>query len=398
MSSRGRAKQRQSKSLGKSSPSPTSSSASSLPSPKLQWSLLVLSFIMGIVFGCALQKGQVVQPNVIVSQFLFRKFVMMKMFLSAVASSLTCIALVSVVPFFKKAWNESRKNFLAGRGLLSVGIGATLLGVGMGISGSCPGSAYVQLGAGLKNAWALICGGFVAVYVFSLIEPFLKYHLWSVSLVKKDFLDLMYGKPFIVLAAPMVAALVCVIGILEWFFPYDEELGHPGKAENGVGVFSFIAWPPYVTGMIVGVLQIPCIIFLRDTLGSASSYKTMFSNIAYKVSKGLVHRSQWLESVRSGTSNWWQMVYVWGVVVGGFIGATSSETFGEMTGPGVIASLIGGFFIVFGPLIAAGCTTGHGISGLGLMATTSFLAIPCMFAGAISTAIVLRLFGFYHFM
>jgi uncharacterized membrane protein YedE/YeeE len=360
--------------------------------------LLLLAVGMGTIFGFSLEKGQVIRPDIIVKQFLFEKFIMVKMFLSAVASSLVWLSLLSVLPAARPYWEVARDNFLAGRGVLSVALGAFILGVGMAVSGSCPGSAYVQLGAGLPNAWALILGGFIAVFAFSFVEPMFREKLWPVGRIKKEFLDVLFSTKFAFLALPFALLLVVCVAVLEVAFPYRKELGHPGKADNGGGIFAETAWPPYVAGIFVGLMQIPTVLLLRDTLGSASSYKTMLSSVLYLVASPLVKKSKWLMGVRTGMNNYWQVVYVWGVILGGFLGAFSSDTLSHMEGPGILVSILGGFLIVFGPLMAAGCTTGHGISGLGLMATTSFIAIPFMFGGAIIASFILKAAGAYTFL
>ncbi len=46
-------------------------------------------------------------------------------------------------------------------------------------------------------------------------------------------------------------------------------------------------------------------------------------------------------------------------------------------------SFLGGFLLVGGARFAAGCTSGHGISGMGSLAIGSFIAVAGMFGGAI---------------
>jgi hypothetical protein len=46
------------------------------------WNVLLCCFVMGLIFGFALEKGQVYVPEVIRGQFLFFDNTMLKMFLS----------------------------------------------------------------------------------------------------------------------------------------------------------------------------------------------------------------------------------------------------------------------------------------------------------------------------
>jgi uncharacterized membrane protein YedE/YeeE len=49
-----------------------------------------------------------------------------------------------------------------------------------------------------------------------------------------------------------------------------------------------------------------------------------------------------------------------------------------------LQGFFGGFLLVFGARMAGGCTSGHGISGVGHLCMRSILGIASMFAGAIA--------------
>jgi uncharacterized membrane protein YedE/YeeE len=60
-------------------------------------------------------------------------------------------------------------------------------------------------------------------------------------------------------------------------------------------------------------------------------------------------------------------------------------TFGEQ--------FIGGALISFGAKFASGCTSGHGISGMGHLRTKSFIAVAFMFVGGIAVSVARHFFG-----
>ena len=67
----------------------------------LQWILKYLcSLLLGFLFGYAMEKAKVYEPKAIRQQMIFRRFIMLKMFLSAFASSTISILLVALI--FKK--------------------------------------------------------------------------------------------------------------------------------------------------------------------------------------------------------------------------------------------------------------------------------------------------------
>ncbi|MEP3670202.1 MAG: hypothetical protein ABJN42_26125, partial [Roseibium sp.] len=59
--------------------------------------MIVLGLVMGLVFGVALEKSRVMEPGVLVGQFQFRNFIMLKMFLSATATGLVVLAVLNGV-------------------------------------------------------------------------------------------------------------------------------------------------------------------------------------------------------------------------------------------------------------------------------------------------------------
>ncbi|KAK6999777.1 UPF0394 inner membrane protein YeeE, partial [Biomphalaria glabrata] len=91
-----------------------------------------------------------------------------------------------------------------------------------------------------------------------------------------------------------------------------------------------------------------------------------------------------------GLGNWWQVFYVSGAILGARLSASASDTIGTVEGIGQWYSFFGGLVMLYGSRLAGGCTSGHGLSGMGLLALISFVAVPSMFAGGISTAFLMK--------
>ena len=105
--------------------------------------------LLGFIFGFVMQKGQVFAPYVIRDQFLFTRFIMLKMFLSALASSLVVQSLMCY--FDNSKFEKSRECYCKKSGILRIIIGGVLLGIGMVFAGSCPGNIFVQIGSMVEN-------------------------------------------------------------------------------------------------------------------------------------------------------------------------------------------------------------------------------------------------------
>jgi len=104
--------------------------------------------------------------------------------------------------------------------------------------------------------------------------------------------------------------------------------------------------------------------------------------------------------------NWrnhsWNLIFVLGILLGGFIGnfllSAQPATFlptGYQSLGGVALLFGGGVLIGFGTRYADGCTSGHTIMGLSALNWPSLVASIFFFVGGIiSTWLILPLFGF----
>ena len=56
-----------------------------------------------------------------------------------------------------------------------------------------------------------------------------------------------------------------------------------------------------------------------------------------------------------------------------------------------VSAFVGGVGIVLGSSIAGGCTSGHGLSGMSFLATSSMFTVAGMFVGGGATTVALKL-------
>ena len=126
---------------------------------------------------------------------------------------------------------------------------------------------------------------------------------------------------------------------------------------------------------------------VRDTIGSSTAYGAVCSLATHALKEE--HRETHFKrfsSMRTGLENWWQVLYLGAAVLGALAAAASAKMLGDVDGVTPAAGFIGGFLMLFGSRLAGGCTSGHGISGFTLANLSSFVAVPCMFAGGIVVA------------
>jgi uncharacterized membrane protein YedE/YeeE len=189
------------------------------------FSAVVTGLLMGLVFGLALEKSRVFEPGVIVGQMQLRNFIMLKVFLSAVATGLVVLAALNGFGLVKLAPKATLYTADVAGGLI--------LGVGITLAGACPGTVLAQVGAGYRDAWATLLGGLCGALAFSYAEPTLK--PWIDGGPGKLTLDQLVGLPFWQVALPSAALIVLMLVGLERWRPWQSELGRnvDGDAARG---------------------------------------------------------------------------------------------------------------------------------------------------------------------
>ena len=104
---------------------------------------LILGSLMGFVFGFLLRKAYVSRFDTIVKQLIIKDFTVMKVIFTAIIVGSIGIYFMKI--FGWVALELSKASFLA------VIFGGTIFGIGMAITGYCPGTAIASLADGSKD-------------------------------------------------------------------------------------------------------------------------------------------------------------------------------------------------------------------------------------------------------
>jgi len=178
---------------------------------------VIVGIAMGIVFGFALEKSRVFEPGVIVGQMQLRNFIMLKVFLTAVATGAVVLAVLNGFGFVKLQPKAAA--------YAADAIGGILLGAGISLSGACPGTTLAQIGAGYRDALFTLIGGLFGAVTFSYAQPILAKTLLAQSGPKLIFSEV-FGLPYWMGALLLTAGLVVILAVLETWTPWREELGN----------------------------------------------------------------------------------------------------------------------------------------------------------------------------
>ena len=152
-------------------------------------SIIIASLLIGIAFGFALEKSKVYLPSFIIGQMNFTFFIMLKVFLTAIATGMFVIVLLLCAGYSIE--------FTVFSYLRSI-VGGGLLGVGVALAGACPGTVIVQLSVGYKQAIVTIAGCFLGAAVYAFNEKTILSLLEAGKPIYKTVYELLF--PQIVLA------------------------------------------------------------------------------------------------------------------------------------------------------------------------------------------------------
>jgi hypothetical protein len=197
---------------------------------------VAVGILMGIVFGFALEKSRVFEPGIIVGQMQLRNFIMLKVFLAAVATGAVVLAVLNGFGYVKLA----PKAALYGADI----VGGLILGAGISLAGACPGTTLAQIGAGYRDALFTLIGGLCGAVAYSYAEPTLSKTFLGQGGGKLIFSDLA-GIPYWMGALILAAAIVIILVALESWRPWRPELGNdvdgdvaspPGASQRNIRI------------------------------------------------------------------------------------------------------------------------------------------------------------------
>jgi hypothetical protein len=140
-----------------------------------------------------------------------------------------------------------------------------------------------------------------------------------------------------------------------------------------------LGWLHYLAGGLFIGAGVALLFVLTGLVGGMSS--VFSSTWSYLV------RQPYFQQARYTDSRAWRLVYAAGLVLGALVWwLVFSDGTPQGTDVPVWALLLGGFFVGYGARLGNGCTSGHGICGLGSLQWPSLLAVLTFMGTAFLTA------------
>jgi uncharacterized membrane protein YedE/YeeE len=231
-------------------------------------------------------------------------------------------------------------------------VGGLLFGASMRWAGGCAAGVWYKVGSGSLGALAAVLGMAIGAAAFEL-GP-----LVGLRTTVQTAGPSVSNAPLETLWAwAPIAGLLLVVMLWR---------AAPGQAG---------AWSWRRTGMAMGIVGI-----LAWPLSSLAA-----RDFGMAVVPGTV--SLLTDPVRRLMS--WDVLFVLGIPVGGFVAARKSGpiTASKISAMSASKHFAGGLGLGVGASLAAGCTVGHGLTGVPLLAPGSMLAIVSIFAGSAITSL-----------
>ncbi len=325
-------------------------------------SSLLLSAASGGIFGAALTASGVYSPSVIISQLRLGNFHMIKSFIAASACSALIVVAANRAKYAKLSHRTDSSYGWFARYDANV-VGGLLQGIGMALTGACPGTVLVQLAVGIKSAWNVAAGCIIGGIAFVKLGQHLR-RTKSEAASSPAKYTVQENLGLSTTSTVLLYEILCLVMITA------ATLLAPTRDH----------WlNPIVGGLLIGVAQATSVLFTRKTLGVSSAWEDV---------------GKYFWSVVDGISSPapTNIVFATGVIAGAKIISQYVPPVSEAGGPNVtpLAALAGGFSLIFGARMAGGCPSGHGISGMATMSLSSFITVASMFGGGIATALLLR--------
>jgi uncharacterized membrane protein YedE/YeeE len=151
-------------------------------------------------------------------------------------------------------------------------------------------------------------------------------------------------------------------------------------------MFPLGIWPYIIGGLIIGL----GVSFVYIMTGIHSTQSSLFSTTMSYFSKiPYFQRKTYLDSRE------WRLYFAAGVILGAVIYTLTVSPDGWWTTSVQLWRLvIGGVLVGFGTRLSSGCTSGHGISGIASLSTTSLFAVITFILFGIISAHIVTLLGF----
>ncbi|KAI3398827.1 hypothetical protein diail_8518 [Diaporthe ilicicola] len=330
----------------------------------------------GMAFGAALAASGMYSPYLIASQFTLEKWNMVQTFLTATGCTALSLQVLHSLGYQVPPPRSYSSVRLLGFSLDGNVIGGAMLGAGMSLAASCPGMLFPQIALGVPSARTSLAGASVGgIFWSAVLRPWIAARQQRQGAGGKNGAGTPpAGQP------PKTLAQLFGTGRITTLVAYEALLGAivataAGKAPTAPSVLH-----PVAGGLAVGGAQLISLLVRGSLLGVSTCYEHLGDWVTYLLQGGKGHRpatAALLFSASMASGAWLLARERPGLMV-------KAATMTVYIAPW--KAFWGGFLMAVGSRLGGGCSSGHGISGMGLMSVSSFVSMFAAFAAAISVS------------
>lgn len=245
-------------------------------------------------------------------------------------------------------------------------IGGAMVGIGMSLTGACPGTVLVQLAHQVPSSNATALGALLGGIFYAGFGERLKLKRPAASAhpePRYQTVDAKFGLDPVAAFRVFEILLLATITI--------SSLAFPGR--------SLALIVPVAGGCLIGIAQALSILLTSKPIGVSTAYEQLGRWVCRAFQS-----SKFFQPTDSAASLWFAL----GVLSGSLAFALQMKhqlpTHTRQLSVG--QALVGGCIMTFGARLAGGCTSGHGISGLSAFSFSSLVTVLAMFGAGIGFA------------
>lgn len=340
--------------------------------------------------------------------------------------------------------NFGLKAFFVG----GVVLGGLIFGIGVGLAGYFPGTVWIALGQGRRDALYAVAGGLLGAFTWSVIFGWVKPYLWDAFNFGAITWPQLFGIPFNDKIAMFISALIfgTIMFLVFLFLPRfpkqpvrqacgfhlagrgttvrnedvirEEAAKYPRQNKYLLELIneSSIRNSRYVVVLgLAFTVEAVAVIILHQIFGESTTYSWIGAQLSYLVNPywaasnpyfqlfGGMHIVNGVPVNKPFSEIGWEPITDLSTFLGGLISSIFisrrfmgfkkqiprvwAHRFGESEARRFLGSFFGTFLVLFGARMANGCASGHILSGNLQMAVSSFVFMLAVMAGS---AITLR--------
>jgi uncharacterized protein len=160
-------------------------------------------------------------------------------------------------------------------------------------------------------------------------------------------------------------------------------------------------WQPYVAGVVLGLVLILTFVLVGNGVGASGLFARLAAAIGMGVAPETTMSNAYLGPMVSKGANpfaAWIVVEVAGIAIGALLAAVGAGRF-RIQFDGVCrvglsnrfaGALLGGALAGFGSRIAAGCTSGIGLSGMAMLSIGGLVFLFAFFLAGLGVSALMR--------